>query len=100
MQVKFRTKKLRKQYESKKAATKAYGPEVAKKYVQRIGIIKQTASLEELQAQHPLRCHALKGDRQGEWAINLTGFMRLIFTFKDEELTIVCIEEVSKHYDD
>ncbi|MFC6619529.1 type II toxin-antitoxin system RelE/ParE family toxin [Deinococcus radiophilus] len=100
MQVEFRTKKLRKQYESEKAATKAYGPEVARKYVQRIGIIKQTASLEELQAQRPLRCHALKGNRQGEWAINLTGFMRLIFTFEDEELTIVCIEEVSKHYDD
>jgi hypothetical protein len=27
-----------------------------------------------------LRCHALKGVRKGEYAINLSGFYRLIFT--------------------
>jgi proteic killer suppression protein len=46
-----------------------------------------------------LRCHPLKGDRKGEFAVNLTGFMRLIFTVENEQLRIVMIEEVSKHYD-
>lgn len=100
MQVNFKTNKLRKQYEVGTEAVKAYGPEVGRKYVQRIGIIRQTATLTELQFLPGLRCHALKGDRQGQWAVNLTGFVRLIFTFEDEELTVVCIEEVSKHYGD
>ena len=100
MQVNFRTNKLRKQYESEKEATKVYGPEVGRKYVQRVGIIRQATSLEELQALPGLRCHALKGNRAGEWAVRLTGFMRLIFTFEDEAFTVVCIEEGSKHYDD
>lgn len=100
MLVNFKTKKLRKQYETSAEAIKAYGPEVGRKYVQRIGIIKQTATLTELQALPGLRCHALKGNRLGQWAVNLTGFMRLVFTFEDEALTVVCIEEVSKHYGD
>lgn len=100
MQVNFRTRKLCKQYESGKEAVKAYGPEVGRKYVQRINIIRQTRTLAELQALPGLRCHPLKGDRQGQWAVNLTGFVRLIFTFEDDELTVVCIEEVSKHYGD
>ena len=52
-------------------------------------------------AQLPgLRYHPLKGDRAGYHAVKLTGRMRLIFTLKGEALAIVCIEEVSKHYDD
>jgi proteic killer suppression protein len=47
-----------------------------------------------------LRCHELKGDRKGQYAINLTGYYRLIFTVTDKKMEIVCIEEVSKHYED
>jgi proteic killer suppression protein len=47
-----------------------------------------------------LRCHALKGVRKGEYAINLSGFYRLIFTMTGNRLEIVMIEEVSKHYGD
>ncbi len=47
-----------------------------------------------------LRCHPLKGKRIGQYAINLNGFYRLIFTLTGETLEIVRIEEVSKHYDD
>lgn len=100
MQVNFKTNKLRRHYERQAEATKAYGPEVGRRYVQRIGLIRQTRTLAELQTLPGLRCHPLKGNRQGQWAVNLTGFMRLIFTFEDDELTVVCIEEVSKHYDD
>jgi proteic killer suppression protein len=81
-------------------AVKAYGNEVARKYVQRINIIKQTKDFDELSALPGLRCHRLKGDREGQYAINMTGFYRLIFTLVGESLEIVQIEEVSKHYDD
>jgi proteic killer suppression protein len=73
---------------------------VARKYIQRVNIIKQARNIEELKVLPGLRCHPLKGDRQGHWAINLTGFYRLIFTLEGETMEIVRIEEVSKHYDD
>lgn len=47
-----------------------------------------------------LRCHPLTGDRKGQYAMNLNGFNRLIFTLEENSLTVVRIEEVSKHYDD
>lgn len=77
-----------------------FGKDVARRYIERINIIKQTASLEELARLPALRCHPLKGDRAGYHAVTLTGFMRLIFSLEGDALTIVRIEEVSKHYDD
>ena len=47
-----------------------------------------------------LRCHPLKGNRTGQYAVNITGFYRLIFSLKGEMLEIVRIDEVSKHYGD
>ena len=100
MQVEFRTRKLEKCYLKASEATKAFGDEVARRYIQRINIIKRTADLAELSALPGLRCHALKGDRKGQYAVNLTGFHRLIFSMKGEMLEIVLVEEVSKHYGD
>ena len=100
MQIEFRTKKLEKQYVQHKLAVKAYGNEVARKYIQRINIIKHAKDFDELSGLPGLRCHPLRGDRKGQYAINLTGFYRLIFTLVGESLEIVQIEEVSKHYDD
>ena len=100
MEVRFRTKKLQKQYEESRESEKTYGREVAQKYIQRIKIIKQTRDINELCTLPGLRCHPLRGNRQGQWAVKLTGFYRLIFTLKGEKLEIAQIEEVSKHYDD
>jgi toxin HigB-1 len=99
MQVHFKTRKLEKQYEYHQEAVKAYGMQVGRKYILRINIIKSATDINELRSLPGLRCHPLKGDRTGQWAINLTGFFRLIFTVKGKKLEIACIEEVSKHYD-
>ncbi|MBI4720688.1 MAG: type II toxin-antitoxin system RelE/ParE family toxin [Chitinivibrionia bacterium] len=100
MEVRFRTRTLQKQYEVSAEAIQAYGEPVARKYILRVGIIKSARDIEELKRMPSLRCHALKGDRKGFWAINLTGFHRLIFTLEGKRLEITRIEEVSKHYDD
>lgn len=99
MKVKFRTRKLERCYQESSRAIREFGPQEARRYIERINIIKQARNLEELQSLPGLRCHPLKGNRSGQWAINLTGFCRLIFTLQGDELEIVRIEEVSKHYD-
>lgn len=100
MQVEFRTKKLEKQYRESKQAIREYGEAVAKRYVQRINAIKYAKSIEEVRKLPGFDCHLLKGDREGEWSVNLINRMRLIFTLKGKKLEIVRIKEVSKHYGD
>ena len=100
MEVTFRTRKLEKEYREHSRAVKSYGTEVARKYIQRINIIRQARNFEELVRLPALGCHSLKGDRHGQYSIKLTGFYRLIFSLKGDALEIAHIEEVSKHYGD
>lgn len=95
--VDFRTKKLRQWFESSKAGQRALGPEIAREYIQRIGIIQKTRDWDELLRLPALNCHPLSGDLHGLYSIKLTGFYRLIVSFEGE---VVTIEEVSKHYGD
>ncbi len=100
MEVQFKTKKLQKQYENSKDAIKTYGIDVAKKYINRVDILKSAKSFDDLYKIPQLKFHPLTGNRTGEFAISLTGFYRLIITNNGEVFDIAKIEEVSKHYDD
>lgn len=100
MEIVFRTRKLEREYQEYARAVKSYGPEVARRYILRINIIKQARDIEELMSLPALRCHALRGNYRGQYAIKLMGFYRLIFTLKGNALEIAQIEEVSKHYGD
>ena len=99
MDVEFRSRKMRKQYEDHREAEKAHGKEVARRYIERVNIIREARDMDELKRLPGLRCHPLKGDREGQWAMKLTGFHRLIFSLQGKRLEIARIEEVSKHYD-
>jgi len=47
-----------------------------------------------------LNCHPLKGDREGEFGVTLTGRWRLVFSLQGKNDEIIRIKEVSKHYGD
>jgi proteic killer suppression protein len=100
VEIIFRSRKLEKEYRQHDKAVKAYGPAVARKYIQRINIIKQARDIDELMNLPALDCHPLKGNCYGQSAVKLTGFYRLIFTLMGDALEIAHIEEVSKHYGD
>ena len=100
MEIRFRTKKLEKQYLSHKEASRVYGQQIAKKYIMRINMIKAAKCFDDLYAISTLKFHPLEGNRKGEYAITLTGFYRLIITNDGEIFDIARIEEVSKHYGD
>lgn len=100
MEVRFRTRQLQRSYEQHGLAVRAWGKEVARRYVERIGILYRVKHAGELSTFEALRFHELKGWRKGQYALNLTGFMRLIVSFEDDALTVVRVEQVSKHYGD
>ena len=99
MEITFRTRQLERCYLHFQFAVRTFGDVVARKYVERVTIIKLSRSIDDLKKLSGLRCHQLTGDRAGQWAVNLTGFYRLIFTLEGERLEIARIEEVSKHYE-
>lgn len=100
MQVRFRTRQLQRCYESIADATRAWGAEVARRYVERVSILHTVETIEDLHRIPPLRFHPLKGNHRGQYALRLTDRMRLIVTFVYRTTAIVWVEEVSKHYGD
>jgi toxin HigB-1 len=81
VQVEFASKKLRDAYESKGKAIRRFGEAVGKKYVERINILKSARERNDLRKLRTLRIHEYKGNRAGDFGIDLTGNVRLIVTF-------------------
>jgi proteic killer suppression protein len=97
LQVDFRTRKLKRRYQQSDEAVRAWGAKVGRKYIERINIIKQVKSIEDLASLPALHFHELKGERAGQYAINLTEYDRLIVRVEGQ---VVIIEEVGGHYGD
>lgn len=100
MEIEFRTRRLEAQFLDHREAEKAYGRPVARKYIQRVNILKSARRFHDVMRLPGLRCHPLKGDRTGQWAVALTEAWRLILKVKGDALEIARIEEVSNHYED
>ena len=100
MEVHFATSRLRRCYEDASRAGQQWGPDVARKYVQRIDLIELTESLEELPTLPGLRWHALSGNLAGRYAVTLTGNYRLILTVVEEKPNTLCVEEVIDYHGD
>lgn len=101
MQVEFRTEKLRKCFEKQALAEKSWPAPVGMRYIQRIQIIQEARSFEDVKAIPMLRVHPLKGNRDGQWSIKLNGKYRLVVELSpDEASVIVYVIEVSNHYGD
>ena len=99
MLVRFRTTKLQKAFEQGRRADRLFGQDVARKYTQRVKALQAAETFAAIQAIRAFRAHPLKESRKGEWAIDLTGQMRLIVIPHRDGKT-VSVEEVSAHYGD
>jgi toxin HigB-1 len=97
LEITFSTMQLEVCYLNSQLAVRTFGDVVARKYVERVNIIKRSKSVNGLTKLPGLCCHQLADDRVGQWAINLTGFYWLIFTLEGEQLEIARIKEVSKY---
>ncbi len=110
MDLTYKTKKLQCMCEDpnyNKELIKKYGSEVAKKLPKRIKELKAFDSLNDIPITLPFRRHKLTGDREGQFAINITNQYRLIFRQEENNIIIedlrdikkIEIMEVSKHYE-
>ncbi|MBI4829934.1 MAG: type II toxin-antitoxin system RelE/ParE family toxin [Nitrospinae bacterium] len=79
MEVYFRKGKLRKICESEPLADRKFGKVRANKLRQRLTELQAAETLEMMMRLPAARCHALKGDRKGWFAVDLDHPYRLIF---------------------
>ncbi len=78
MHIEFASNKLKRQMGSAAAMQKAYGDR-AKRLMMRLGVIKNATCLADVPTDPPPRCHPLKGDYLGSYAVDISGNWRLIF---------------------
>lgn len=99
MQIRYRSNKLRKVCENAEEATRKYGSQMAEKIHQRIDEISAADDVELLVRYEIGRCHPLHGNREGQYAMNLTHPYRLVFIKKsDEVVSFVQIEQIEDYH--
>ena len=99
MKVDFVNQRLLENYKTSARASRAWGPAVARKYIQRVDILNATHQFNDLYKIQSLRLHKLSGQRAGQFSIHLDIRWRLVFTYLEEENKIL-VEEVTNHYGD
>lgn len=98
MQVSFRTSRLRECYESVNKAQRQWDEKVARRYVERVNVLKAAKSADDLYKIPSLRFHPMEGNKKGTYSVTLIDRWRMEVSFHDEAFTIVRVEEVSQHY--
>lgn len=78
MKIAFRTNKLEKQLTKANEMQRAFGT-IARKVNQRMQELISSQNLEIMKTIPAANCHELKGDRKGEFAVDISGNYRIIF---------------------
>lgn len=98
MEIEYKSKRLEKICTIAAEAEKHYSKKMAAKIQQRIDEISAAASVEMMILYRIGRCHALKGDRKNQYALDLVHPYRLIFEKKGNEIQIAKIQEIVDYH--
>ena len=91
MLIQYRTSELETECTDARVASRKYGDEMARRLQLRILQLRNATDLRSLLQLHIGRCHALKGDRKGQYAMDLVHPMRLIFIIVEGQVQIASI---------
>ena len=98
MEIAYKNKSLEKICTDASAAGKKYGDRMAGVLRMRIDQIKAADNVERMIVNRIGRCHKLKGDRKGEYAVDHTHPYRLVFRIVGEDIQIARIEEIVDYH--
>jgi toxin HigB-1 len=92
--IEFSTNHLAEASISISQAYRLFGIPIGRKYIQRLAVIRATEKFSQLFGFQALKLHPLKGDREGQFAMILTGNYRLILIkIKEDLVRIVDVED-------
>ena len=83
MKIEFEAPKLKKVFNEQAALVRSYGPQMARKIMMRLAVLKNAPSLADVPTVKPDRCHQLGHDRNEQFAVDLIHPHRLIFAVHD-----------------
>lgn len=98
MGVRFASNRLERCADDYLEAVREWGAPVARRYIARVRVLRDAAAFRDLWGNRSLRLHSLSGQRQGQYAIDLTNRWRLIVVPGMAGNGLV-IAEVTQHYD-
>jgi plasmid maintenance system killer protein len=84
MELYFRASRLRDDCADPRRATRRWGQQNARRLQARLADLAAAERLADLSPLPPTRCHPLRGERAGQFAIDLHGLTRLIFEPLDD----------------
>ena len=79
MRVSFATNRLQRQFSSESELKRAYGRDRARKLMNRLAVLDAAPSLADVSTTPPERRHPMKGDRSGQFVVDLVHPFRLVF---------------------
>ena len=79
MIITFRTARLETTFNKEKALVREYGTVNARQIARRMAVLRAAPTLSSVPTIKPDRCHPLKGNRQGQYAVDLAHPHRLVF---------------------
>lgn len=85
MKIRFANNKLARQLSDATSIKQAFGV-MAKKVSMRMDDIQAAPNLAVLRKLPQANCHPLKGNRTGEWAVDISGNHRLIFRIDQDPI--------------
>jgi len=86
----FRHKGLKEFFET--GSKRRISPELAARIGRRLDVLEAAQELSDIDA-HGFNLHRLKGDRQSEWAISVSGNWRITFRFVKGEALDINLED-------
>ena len=98
MEITYKNNKIKKVCTDARTAEKNYGREMAAKIHQRIDEIRAADTVEMMIQFHIGRCHQLKQDRKGQYAMDLVHPYRLIFEKEGDQIQIANILEIVDYH--
>ena len=79
MNIVFARRKLEKTFNSETALKRAFGDRMARTIAMRMAVLRNARTLSMVPVTRPERRHQLKGDRAGQYAVDLVRPHRLVF---------------------
>ena len=98
MQVVYKSRSLQKVCTDFSAASRKHGARVANIIQIRIAQIQSADNIESMVKAKVGRCHALKGQREGQYAMDLVYPYRLIFEKLGDMIQVVRIVEIVDYH--
>jgi len=78
----------------------SFSKDIIKQFKKKVQLLTVTSKTEQLRQFRGLNFEFLKGDRKGECSIRLNDQYRLVFEQTSEkEISIILVNEISKHYE-